>query len=147
MNNQLNQDLEHLKWLSVGFYVYAGLTALFACLPIIHLSIGIAMLAGGFEQGANPPPVFGWFFVGIASIFILGGWALAVAIFLAGRFIKQQKKYTFVFVMAVVCCMFAPIGTILGVFAIVVLLRDSVKALFNGQQNYQPFGSVPPDWK
>jgi hypothetical protein len=32
--------------------------------------------------------------------------------------------------MAGVACMFMPFGTVLGVFTIVVLLRDSVKELF-----------------
>ena len=143
----MNKDLEHLKWLSIGFYIYAGLTALFACFPIIHLAVGIAMITGQMNEGENPPPpALGWFFVGFASIFILGGWAAAIATFLAGRFIKQQKKYTFIFVMAVISCMFAPFGTVLGVFTIIVLLRDSVKALFE-EQSYQQFGNMPPDWR
>ena len=144
----MNKDLEQLKWLSIGFYIYAGITALFACFPIIHLAFGIAMVTGQFNDGPNPPPdMFGWFFVGIASIFILGGWAMAIASLLAGRFIKQRKKYTFVFVMAIISCMFAPLGTILGVFTIIVLLRDPVKALFEGQSYQPPFGNTPPDWK
>jgi hypothetical protein len=142
----MNKDLEHLKWLSIGFYVYAGLTALFACFPFIHLAIGIAIVTGQLDEGKNPPPAaFGWLFVGAASIFILIGWAIAICSFLAGKYIKQQKNYTFIFVMAAVACMFAPLGTVLGVFTIIVLLRDSVKALFEGQNNQ--FGSTPPDWK
>ncbi|HEY0458028.1 MAG TPA: hypothetical protein VGC97_02680 [Pyrinomonadaceae bacterium] len=142
----MNKDLEHLKWLSTGFYVYAGLTALFACFPFIHLAIGIAIVTGQLDEGKNPPPAaFGWLFVGAASIFIVIGWAIAICSFLAGKYIKQQKNYTFIFVMGAVACMFAPLGTVLGVFTIIVLLRDSVKALFEGQNNQ--FGSTPPDWK
>ncbi len=33
--------------------------------------------------------------------------------------------------MAGVACMFMPFGTVLGVFTIIVLLRDSVKELFS----------------
>jgi len=143
----MNKDLEHLKLLSIGFYIYAGLTALFACFPIIHLVVGIAMITGRMNEGQNPPPPeFGWFFVGLASVFILSGWALAIASLLAGRFIKQQKKYMFVFVVACIICAFAPLGTILGVFTIVVLLRESVKALFE-RQNFPQFGNTPPDWR
>ena len=142
----MNKDLEHLKWLSIGFYVYAALTALFACIPIIHLALGIAMITGNLDEGNNPPPPFlGWFFVGIGSIVILIGWALAIASLLAGKYLKQQKNYTFIFVMAVINCMFAPLGTVLGIFTIIVLLRDSVKQLFNGQ-DYSPDYN-PPDWK
>lgn len=130
----MNKDSEHLKWLSISFYVYAGLTAFISLFPFIHLSIGIAMVSGAFENGVDaPPPFVGWMFIGIASVFILSGFALAVCSFLAGKYLKQQKNYTFCFVIAVISCMFAPLGTVLGVFTIIVLLRDSVKALFNGQ--------------
>jgi len=37
-------------------------------------------------------------------------------------------------VMACVECLFIPFGTILGVFTIIVLLRESVKALFAATQ-------------
>lgn len=142
----MSKDLEHLGWLSIGFYVYAGLIALFSCLPFIHVFLGIGMLAGGFNEGPNPPPpALGLVFVGIGSVFILFGFSLATCIFLAGRFLKQQKKYTFCFVMAVISCMFAPLGTVLGVFTIIVLLRDSVKPLFE-KKNFSQFDN-PPSWR
>lgn len=143
----MNQDLEHLKWLSTGFYVYAGLTALFACIPFIHLSIGIAMVTGSFGDDKNAPPeAFGWFFIGIASVFILLGWALAFCNFLAGKYLKQHKNYTFCFVIAVISCMFAPLGTVLGILTIIVLVRDSVKSIFNGRQNFSEF-NAPTSWQ
>jgi hypothetical protein len=138
----MNKDLEHLKMLSIGFYIYSAITAIFACLPFIHLFMGIAMISGAFDGDKNPPPAFvGWLFVGIGGIFIILGWATAICTFFAGKYIKQQTHYIFCFVMVAINCMFAPLGTILGVFAIIVLLRDSVKELFNGQSvqsNYQP---------
>ncbi len=143
----MNKDFEHLKWLSISFYVFAAMTALFACFPFIHLFIGIAMVTGKFDQGDNPPPAFfGWFFIGIASIFIVSGFALAICNLLAGKYLKQQTKYTFCFVVAVINCMFAPLGTVLGIFTIMVLLRDSVKTLFGGQTNFSQSGA-PPSWQ
>ena len=50
--------------------------------------------------------------------------------FLAGRYLSQQRHYTFCLVMAAVACMFMPFGTVLGVFTIIVLVRESVKELF-----------------
>jgi len=49
MTGMINQDDEHLRLLSVFHYVVAGITALFACFPIIHLIIGIAMLSGALD--------------------------------------------------------------------------------------------------
>lgn len=143
----MNKDLEHLRWLSIGFYVNAGISLVFALFPFIHLFIGIAAVTGKLDDGKNsPPPFFGWFFIGIASFFILMGFAMAVCNFLAGKFLKQQTKYTFCFVLAAVNCMFAPFGTILGIFTIIVLARESVKALFNGGYNAAQFGGRP-NWQ
>ena len=50
----------------------------------------------------------------------------------AGRFLKQQRHDMFCLVIAGVTCMFAPFGTVLGVFTIVVLLPVFVKQRFSG---------------
>jgi len=147
----MKQDLEHLRWLSIGFFIHAGITGLFSLIPFVHLFLGIAMVSGSFENDRNPPPPFvGWLFIGIAAFTILSGFTLAITSFLAGKYIKEQKKYTYCFVMAIISCMFAPLGTILGVFAIIVLLRESVKQLFNRFPTSESFSSTgfnPPDWK
>lgn len=144
----MNKDLEHLRWLSIGFYVNAAITALFSCFPFVHLFIGIAMVSGKFEGDKNPPPpFFGWFFISFASVFILLGFALAICNFLAGKFLKQHSKYMFCFVLSCINCAFAPLGTVLGVFAIIVLVRDSVKALFNGGDYNSSHFNGASDWQ
>jgi hypothetical protein len=42
----------------------------------------------------------------------------------------HRKHYTFCLVMAGVECLFMPFGTVLGVFTILVLNRQTVKELF-----------------
>jgi hypothetical protein len=127
-----NQDLEHLKLLSIFHYVVAGLAALFACIPLLHLFIGIAMVSGWGDFGDSDPfaGFMGWFFIVFSSAFILGGWIFSFFLFRAGRYLSQQRRYTFCLVMAGMACMFMPFGTVLGVFTIIVLLRESVKELF-----------------
>jgi len=49
MTDIVNRDEEHLRLLSIFHYVVAGLTALFACFPIIYVIIGVAMLVGGLD--------------------------------------------------------------------------------------------------
>jgi len=136
----MNQDEQHLRLLSIFHYVVGGMNALAACIPFIHLALGIALVSGAFpvqsgQQG--PPPFLGWIFIGIAAVLILGGWTLAVAIFLAGRFLTRRRHYMYCFVVAAVECLFMPVGTLLGVFTIIVLVRPSVKALFQpGKAEY-----------
>ena len=87
----------------------------------------------GWEGFGDQDPVagfMGWFFVAFSGAFILAGWAFAICLFLAGRYLAQQRHYTFCLVMAGVACMFMPFGTVLGVFTIIVLVRESVKELF-----------------
>ena len=127
-------DAEHLKLLAIFYYITAGVTALFACIPFIHLFMGIMFIFAGAVAGAKgdgaPPMIIGWFFVVIAGLIILLGWTLAVLKFLAGRYLATRKHYTFCFVIAALSCLSFPYGTVLGVFTIIVLARPSVKRLF-----------------
>ena len=131
----MNQDQEHLRLLSIFHYVCAGLAALFACFPIFHLIIGLVLLFSpqSFGPGNNQPPKFvGLFLIVVAACIILFGWTFAATLAYAGRCLARRKNYTFCLVMAGIACMFMPFGTILGVFSIIVLVRPTVKALFDG---------------
>jgi hypothetical protein len=59
------------------------------------------------------------------------GIAMAICILVAGRFLALRKGYSFALVMSCIECLFIPFGTILGVFTIVVLSRESVRGLFS----------------
>ena len=129
-----NRDDEHLKLLAVFHYVVAGLGALFACLPLIHVFMGIMMARdpsffAGPKGGpaAVPPPAFiGYFFAGFGAALVLLGWGMAVCTFISGRLLAKRRKRMFSFVMAALMCGFFPFGTALGVFTIIVLSRESV---------------------
>lgn len=129
-----NNDEEHLRLLAIFHYVVAGLAALFALFPIIHLVMGLFMVFAPQQftgSGQQPPPAFiGWIFVVMGSIFITAGLIMAGLILTTGRFIARRKHQTFCFVMGCVECLFFPFGTALGVFTIVLLNRSSVKLLF-----------------
>ncbi len=120
--------------LAIFHYVVAGLAALFAMFPVIHLCMGLFFVFGAShltQPGQTPPPAwFGWIFIIVASLFILLGLTLASLIFATGRCLARRKHHQFCFVMACVECLFMPFGTILGVFSIVVLNRETTKQLF-----------------
>ena len=128
------EDVEHLRLLAIFHYVVAGLQALFACIPIIHLTIGLGLLLAPRKTGVgveNPQALVGTMFVAMASVFILLGWSLAACVFVAGRSLAARRRYMFCFVVAaVIAVLCMPFGTILGVLTIIVLLRPSVKAAF-----------------
>ena len=124
--------------LSVLHYVVGGLAALCACIPIVHLVLGLVFLLapeklglkGESMSGSGSPEMAGWFFITIAVVMIAIGWVFAGLLMAAGRFLSKRKHYTFCFVMAFVECLFIPMGTALGIFTIIILMRPSVKQAF-----------------
>jgi hypothetical protein len=130
-----NSDLQQLRLLSIFHYVYAGLLGLFALFPLIYVALGVAMVSGSFElqQPPNQRPVpefVGWVFVAVGSITSLVCALVAFLVVLSGRRIASVRKRTFCVVISSILCIFFPIGTVLGIFSLVVLLKPSVKALF-----------------
>jgi len=133
----MNDDHEHLNLLAIFHYVVAGMTALIACIPIIHLLMGIFLLIAPAVAGSSAPRqgqgslVFlGLLFVIIPGLFIAAGWTLALFVFLAGRRLHRRTAWKFCLVVAAIECIIMPFGTVLGVFTIIVLERASVKAIF-----------------
>jgi len=130
----VNKDEEHLRLLSIFHYVVGGLAGLFALFPVIHLVIGLVFILAPEaveSKGEAPPALVGWFFVIFAGMFIITGWVLAGFIITAGRFLARRRHRLFCLVIAGIECIFIPFGTVLGVFTIIVLMRESVKELFS----------------
>jgi hypothetical protein len=129
-----NEDLKQLDLLATFHYVVGGIMALFSCMPFMHVFMGLAMVSGKFfgeVEGSAPPPFFfGWIFVIMGSVFILLGWASAACILMAGSKLKKRQGRLFCMVVAGIECMFMPFGTVLGVFTLITLNKDSVKELF-----------------
>jgi hypothetical protein len=135
----MNRDEEHLQLLTIFHYVVAGVAALFSFLPLLYTTVGaifiFAARHGMAKPGEDLPPEFlGWIFAVLGALLFLIGIAMAICILIAGRSLALRKRYSFAFVMACIECLFIPFGTILGVFTIVVLSRESVKALFSAAQ-------------
>ncbi len=131
----MNQDREHLRLLAIFHYIVGGLAALFSFFPLLYTTVGAIFIFvprhGTPKPGEELPPEFiGWIFAVIGSLLFLLGIAIAFCILIAGRSLAKHTRYWFAFVMACIECLFIPFGTILGVFTIIVLSRESVKTLF-----------------
>ena len=132
MTDVNTQDSEQLRLLGIFHFVLAGITCLFAMFPIIHLLVGIAIVSGalGATGEDQAPELLGWIFVWFAGVWIVMGIAFAITVAVAGRFLLKRRHHTFCLVIAGLSCLFMPIGTVLGVFTIIVLMRDSVRKQF-----------------
>ncbi len=141
-----SQDADHVRLLSIFYYVYGGITALMSLIPIVHVAMGIAIVSGAIPMpsgpSAPPPPVFagfhafGWLFIAIGGTIIIIGETMAALALFTARFLSQRHHHTFCIVVAAINCLHMPLGTALGVFSLIVLSRPSVKLMFN------PGGSV-----
>jgi hypothetical protein len=129
----MRQDLEHLRLLAIFHYILGGLTFVCACFPFIHVGMGIAMVKGAFDNpraGQPPPKEFGWFFIIVGGAAIFFGWAYSVGLIIAGRCLQRHRGYIFCMVMAALSCLQIPLGSVLGVFTILVLCRPGVRVFF-----------------
>src|SRR6476660_1390904 len=132
----MNQDTEHLRLLAIFHYIVSGLAALLSFFPMLYTIIGgifiFAARHGTPKPGEELPPEFlGWIFSVVGSLLFVIGIVRAILILIAGRSLALRTRYTFALVMACIECLFVPFGTILGVFTLVVLSREPVRALFS----------------
>jgi hypothetical protein len=130
----MNPDQDHLRLLALFHYIVAGGLGLLACIPLLLVIAGVATLNGVAPESPGqpvPPPEAGWFFIAVGSVMLLAGWTVAAAVLLAGRRLARQTHRTYCLVIAAIECLFAPLGTLLGIFTIVVLMRPSVQRLFD----------------
>lgn len=135
-------DEEHLKMLSIFYYVLGGVNALLACIPFIHVTIGLFLLSlpssAHSGPGGRPPAIIGLLFVIIGVTVILIGWTLAALKIYTGYCISKKKKRIFCLVIAAISCLGIPVGTVLGVFTFIVLMRPSVKELYSQGSSGRP---------
>lgn len=132
--NQRNVDEDHLNLLSVFHFVAAGFSLLGILFLFMHYTLMHFMFTNPAiwqNQKGGPPPAA---FFGIFLIFyvIAGTWLVISGILnvMSGLFLRERKNRTFSFVVAVINCIHVPVGTVLGVFAIIVLSRESVIRLY-----------------
>ena len=144
--DQRKKDADHLRLLSIFSYVSAGLALLGLLFIVFHYLMMHTMFSNpAIWQQAGPtgemrrvaPPmdmqqffrVFVWFYVG----FGLWGVLLAALNIASGVCLGARKHRTFSLIVAGLNCVRVPLGTVLGVFTLVVLLRDSVRELYEAR--------------
>jgi hypothetical protein len=137
-----SKDAEHLRTLVICHYIKAGLTLMMsAFIPLHYVIMRMVFTNPEFmkemqnaQKSGQPFPfdpqqffgIFQWFYV-IAGVFMLAAIILTV---ISGRFIQRRVNRTFSIVVSGFLCLFFPFGTILGIFTLIVLTRESVIRLY-----------------
>ncbi|PQO46021.1 hypothetical protein [Blastopirellula marina] len=128
-----SEDEYHLHLLSVFHYVVAGLSALAGCLPLLCVLMGIFLMAAGVASNrpdSAVPMLMGGGMMMFGLLLFVFLEALAVGQLLNARYLQTHRHHTYCLVVAVINCLSFPLGTILGTFTILVLVRPSVRKLF-----------------
>jgi hypothetical protein len=129
------QKRTYLDVLAIAHYVYAALIAFIGLVMMLMASIGLFGFAGhrgpgmhmgsGVERGlAGCLPLA---FIGLAFLVVF---AVALVNFLVGRWLTQRRQWMPIIVVSVLNALNMPLGTLLGVFTIIVLVDDDVRAAF-----------------
>jgi hypothetical protein len=130
-------DEEHLKLLSLGYMISAGITAFSSLFAPIYVAMGIMISLASPEAAADAgeefPAFVGLVFAGIGLAIFLFMIALAAAKFWVALCIKRRKSRTFCMIVAGISCLGIPYGTLLGVLSFIVLGRTSVAQLFSSK--------------
>ena len=112
----------------------SGLFILFALFSVVFLVFGVLFLTTDIlEEAGNPEPaayVFGTLNIFVSLLFMAVGAVLAFLTFRTGKSLARRENYKFCLIAAVLLCFFSPFGLILGILTIVVLMRDSVREMF-----------------
>jgi hypothetical protein len=134
--DQRKIDADHLNLLAIFHFVGAGLAVLGLLFLVGHYAVMHAVFTNPkfFENQKQPMPVppeqifamMKWFYLAGAVWFVSSG----ILNLISGLCLRARKGRTFSLVVAGINCLHIPLGTVLGVFTIIVLLRDSVRELY-----------------
>ncbi len=146
MINEIEQTKDHLRYLSIGFYIFSGFIALFSMIWLIYVVFGMAMMIGGGSQGEGGA-VAGGAILTVVGLVIMGLFLTFAGLNVyAGRSLMSRNRWTFIFVVGCIdLVFFIPFGTILGIFTIILLMKEPTKQLFG--QGIQQIPNTPPDWR
>jgi hypothetical protein len=128
-------DGEHLKLLSIFHFVVAGLAFCGLGFLFLHYLVMSTVFANPemWKTHNSAPPfpkdffkIFIWFYIFFGGILAIAG-ALNL---LSAIFLRQRRHRIFSLVIGGLNCLQIPFGTVLGIFTIMVLSRDSVRETY-----------------
>jgi hypothetical protein len=122
------QDEQHLDLLSILFYVYAAFVGLITVVMAGMAMIGLVVISTAAQHGSSAPPaMFGAVFLVVFGAVALLFAAKTVVLILAGRALGRRSGYVMAMVGACFSLINVPLGTALGVFALITLSKPGVR--------------------
>jgi hypothetical protein len=121
------------RMLAIGHVVSGGLVGLIGLVFLIHVAIGIGALTGVMpmdDMPAGDRMIFGgmFLFAGVVAVGFCEAFAL-VSFYAASCFARLRHR-SFLVAVQILNLMHQPIGTVMGIFGLIYLMKPEVKALF-----------------
>ncbi|QDV48786.1 hypothetical protein [Gimesia fumaroli] len=128
----MERDKRHLQILSKLQIIY-GILNLFVSFYFYKVTSVMVRDYQKVLEESNPEVQVG-LLLGFGFILFLLGVVVLFCIILTGQSLARYENYQYCLIIAVLECLIFPIGTILGIYTILVLRRASVKELFSVTQ-------------
>jgi hypothetical protein len=128
----IDRDLEQIKLLRVFHYVWSAAACLMGLAGVGYLILGI-FVATHPDRHMDPVGP-GLLFAAFGCLWFVVFETCAILSLVAARMYQRQRRYWWCFAAAVTCCVASPISLPLGIFAMIVLNRSSVKRLFRSSE-------------
>jgi hypothetical protein len=127
-------DAEHLRLLAIFHFISAA----FAFAGVLFATLYFVLVAAVFanpeiwaqSQEAPPPQAVITIFQWLTGIGVVWFVVACVGNLLSGLFLRTRRHRTFSMIIAGINCLHIPLGTLLGVFTLAVLGRESVRKLY-----------------
>jgi hypothetical protein len=131
MTPQDETDRQHIRLLALFHFVLGGLCLLGIGMILVHYVTIWALVP---QKAAAPDPAEMARTMSLVVVFYVVGGVMSLGMFvgnvLAGIFLQKRINRVFIMVVSVLNCLNIPLGTTLGVFTLIVLMRPSVTNLF-----------------
>ena len=112
------------------FLIKGILTLCFSLFFMFYAGMGFVVTnIDELNHATSAPP--GYIFIIIGLIGIILCVALGTLALIASKYIKEQRNYNFIFVVAIVNALSGVLGILLAVFTLIELSKPEVKKLFN----------------
>ena len=132
-------DEDHLRLLSIFYWISAGCTAFTALIALMYVAIGAVMAVAASASGGDvDAAAIGWVFAAFGGAFFLLLATFGVLKLLTGIWLRRRRNRVPCLIVAGLACIAIPYGTILAVFTFLVLLRPSVADLFRERAKVAP---------
>src|SRR5262249_44246249 len=125
-------DGEHLRILAICYYVLGGMAIVISSFALLYVAFGLLLaVTPQFAHDVKRPNdaaamgVIGLLMMGAGGLFVCLGWLHGGLQIFVGRALQQRRHRTLTLAVAMFTCLSIPLGTLVGVFTLIVLMRPS----------------------